>query len=253
MVAGSFYPDSKQVLETEVNAMLAKVSSQDITPKALIVPHAGYCYSGEVAAYAYKLLQKHPENYHRVVLLGPSHRVPLQGCAVTSHDTYSTPLGKIPVDTEYCAQLVEQGLAIESDQAHMWEHSLEVQLPFLQACLPQFNLVPVVVGDCPSGTVAKLLNQVAMLPGTLTVISTDLSHFHNYNQARSLDTKTVGEILDYMPILEPTDACGCHAVNGFLTFCQQHNWQINLLKLANSGDYQGDKNGVVGYASFAIS
>lgn len=255
-VAGRFYPACANQLSGELNSFFATLPCPDKIPKALIVPHAGYYYSGAVAAHAFATIKAVADDIQRVILLGPSHRCYLQGCAVPSHDIFVTPLGDINIDKANCKKLIELGLAKEFDQAHQQEHSLEVQLPFLQHCLKDFELLPIVVGSTQPKEVSNVLTALADLPNTLLVISTDLSHFHPYHEAQQLDARTIERILDYDDTLLGEDACGCHAVNGLLRYSKDKGWQNTLVKHANSGDITPDNNNakqeVVGYASFVM-
>lgn len=254
-VAGSFYPNNPAQLQMDITALLDGIPEFKNKPKALIVPHAGYCYSGAVAAKAYRYLNK-IKHIKKVILLGPSHRVALQGCAVPSHQYFTTPLGQVKVDATACQHLVDKGLASCSDQAHQWEHSLEVQLPFLQQCLDDFELIPVVVGESNPEQVSRLLTELARIPATLIVVSTDLSHFHQYENAQRLDDATIDRILALDSSIQGHNACGCNALNGLLDFCKQQQWQIKLINKANSADISDqtliNKERVVGYASFIL-
>jgi AmmeMemoRadiSam system protein B len=259
-VAGSFYPAQATQLNQEVMLLLSAVKLtkpvekilEKKGPKALIVPHAGYCYSGAIAASAYACLKKSANAIHRVILLGPSHQVAFQGCAIPSHDMFTSPNGEIRIDQQACKQLLDLGLVSIIDQAHVWEHSLEVQLPFLHFCLPSFQLVPIVVGRCPPEIIANIVTVFAQSPDTLVVVSSDLSHYHGYLDAQDIDHKTITKIEHLEPIIQADEACGCDAINGLLYFCNLHHWQVQLIQQANSGDSSpyGDKNKVVGYASF---
>ncbi|MFT6925797.1 MAG: AmmeMemoRadiSam system protein B [Psychromonas sp.] len=252
-VAGSFYPATAEQINQELSLFLNTPLASEIQAKALIVPHAGYCYSGAVAGYAYSYLKSIAHNIHRVILLGPSHRVALQGCAISSCDCFATPLGLIPIDKDAYVQLLNKNLVSISDQAHLLEHSLEVQLPFLQGSLQNFVLVPILVGQCSTQQVCKILETLEVNePGTLVVVSSDLSHYHSYQQAQILDNRTIQHILNYDHHLEGEDACGCYAVNGLLSYAKKQHWPIKLLKKANSGDTFGSKKEVVGYASFIL-
>jgi len=256
-VAGSFYPNTAEQINQELSVFLNATSDSEIQPRAkaraLIVPHAGYCYSGAVAGCAYAQLKNIADSIHRVILLGPSHRVALQGCAVSSCDFFTTPLGQIPIDKASYAQLLHENLVSTYDQAHLLEHSLEVQLPFLQRCLQDFVLVPIVVGYCSAQDINKILEVLKVdQSGTLVVVSSDLSHYHPYQQAQCLDENTIRHILNYEHDLQGEDACGCYAVNGLLNYAEHQNWTIKLLKKANSGDTFGNKDQVVGYASFML-
>lgn len=256
-VAGSFYPATAEKIDQELsvflNTPIASEIQSHIQAKALIVPHAGYCYSGAVAGYAYSYLKNIAHNIHRVILLGPSHRVALQGCAISSCDFFTTPLGPVPIDKGSYTELLQEELVSISDQAHLLEHSLEVQLPFLQRSLQNFVLVPIVVGLCSAQHVSNILEILKVNePGTLVVVSSDLSHYHTYQQAQLLDNRTIQHILNYENNLRGEDACGCYAVNGLLSYAKKQHWPIKLLKKANSGDTFGSKKEVVGYASFIL-
>lgn len=255
-VAGMFYPASTSELQTLVNELLAKnnianIDNNPAHPKALIVPHAGYIYSGGIAAQAYNLLKKHTATIKRIVLLGPSHRVALHGMALPSHDAFATPLGNIYLDTAMIEQLQQLPMVNIFDAAHKQEHSLEVQLPFLQTVLPDALLIPIVVGDTPS-TAVKTLIEHCWRDDTLIVISTDLSHFSSYNTACSVDHDTVQRILSYNYHLTGDQACGCQPLNGLLLTAIEKQLEIHLINYCNSGDTAGDKNRVVGYAAFSL-
>ena len=265
VVAGHFYPSSPEQLNRELVELFADINESEIKPKALIVPHAGYYYSGAIAASAYACLKQLKHNIDRVIIFGPSHQCPLQGCATPSHDVFVTPLGEIPIDKITCNKLVQLGLAKQFDDAHSWEHSLEVQLPFLQKSLDEFQLVPITVGLVPPDQISKILNAIIEPSKThsleteyldddllenIIVISTDLSHYHNYQQAQEIDANTISEILALNDNIQPRDACGYNALNGFLRYCNNAGWKIKLAAHANSGDISGNKKEVVGYASF---
>jgi len=249
-VAGQFYPESARQLRAEVNAFLTP-AGETIAVRALIVPHAGYCYSGGVAGCAYAYLKSTGRDIKRVILLGPSHRVALQGCAISSYEAFTTPLGMIDVASRYYQPLLKSGLVSICDAAHILEHSLEVQLPFLQCCLDDFQIVPIVVGQCSADTVREILSVLQVDDSaTLVVVSSDLSHYHDYQQAQVMDNNTIDNILNYQHRLAGEDACGCFSVNGLLDYAHSQKWQIRLIKKANSGDILGSKKEVVGYASF---
>jgi AmmeMemoRadiSam system protein B len=177
----------------------------------------------------------------------------LQGCAISSYQYFNTPLGQIKVASECYQPLLDAHLVQVNDPAHISEHALEVQLPFLQLMLFKFEIVPIVVGQCSPDIVSKILQVLHVDdPATLVVVSSDLSHFHPYSQAKVLDQNTIDRILNYDNKLVGEDACGCHAINGLLDYAKQQNWQVKLIKQANSGDVIADKNRVVGYASFIL-
>lgn len=256
-VAGSFYPAQAPVLSGRVTEMLdaARASSDRTTvvPKALIVPHAGYIYSGSTAALAYARLATARATIRRVILLGPVHRVPVRGLALTDALFFATPLGPIPVDQEAQALLSKLHQVVRSPQAHALEHSLEVQLPFLQTMLDDFRLVPLAVGDATATEVAEVLEVLWGGPETLIVVSSDLSHFLPYTGAQTLDHATVQGILAMKPNISHDQACGATPINGLLLAARGHQLHPNLLGLCNSGDTAGDKGRVVGYASIVFS
>ncbi len=202
------------------------------------------------AAAAYRKLQGAAEQISRVVLLGPAHRVYLQGMAVPSVDAFSTPLGPIALDQGAIARACALPDVIISDEAHRLEHCLEVQLPFLQVVLGQFTLVPIVVGECRPQAVARVIDALWQEPDTLLVISTDLSHYHSYNEATRLDRATCAQILAGQPTLTGQQACGAHALNGLLASQHYQQLQLEQLALCNSGDTAGDTERVVGYGAF---
>ena len=252
-VAGSFYPGDRTALQTQVEALLRAAPAGDgPAPKVLVVPHAGYIYSGEIAARAYCLLQQAPEPPRRVVLIGPAHRVYLKGLAVPSVDEFATPLGEIPLDRAAIEQILSLPGVQASDEAHELEHSLEVQLPFLQTVLPAFTLVPVVVGHSPPGEVAAAVDTLWGGPETLVVVSSALSHFHDYATARSHDSATCERILAGDTTLDGQDACGAAALNGLLSSRCGSQLSPQLLACCNSGDTAGDRRRVVGYAAFRL-
>lgn len=256
-VAGAFYPGLGSTLSRDVMAMLAKAGPDGPmvgrTPKALIVPHAGYVYSGSTAALAYARLAAGRKTIRRVILLGPVHRVPVRGLALPGVDSFATPLGNIEIDQEGVAALSRLRQVVVSPAAHALEHSLEVQLPFLQSVLEDFKLVPLAVGDATPAEVAEVLEALWGGPETLIVISSDLSHFLPYRAAQSIDQETVQTILNLAGPLTHEQACGGTPVNGLLLAARQHHLQPQLLGLCNSGDTAGDKGRVVGYASFAFT
>ncbi len=256
-VAGSFYPDNPQELITELNNYSVQPTLNIELLKALIVPHAGYCYSGIIAGQAYSYLTNSKQKFSRVILLGPSHQIALQGCAVPRSNIFASPLGDVEVAVGDCRRLVEKNLAQYNEHAHKFEHSLEVQLPFLQQCLNHFHLLPIVVGESEPNVISKLLEDLLesrkqKTSNTLIVISTDLSHYHRYEKAQQIDENTIDKILTLQSTIETDKACGCYALNGLLAYAKKLGLKIKLISKQNSGDVFGDKERVVGYASFIM-
>lgn len=255
-VAGMFYPGDAATLAGEVAVMLAEV--RPISPpvaaaaKALIVPHAGYIYSGPVAASAYALLAPLRDIVRRVVLFGPAHRVPVAGLAAPDTDAFATPLGTVPIDVAAVALAARLPQVQVSGVAHAYEHSLEVQLPFLQTVLGDFSLVPFVVGGASPQQVAEVMELLWGGPETLLLVSSDLSHYHAYNAAQRLDKVTAEDILHLAALADHQQACGATPINGLLEVARNKGLQPQLLDLRNSGDTAGDKSRVVGYAAFAF-
>jgi len=260
-VAGSFYPRQTAVLAREVRALLAQAASPvhadapghpAVTPKALIVPHAGYIYSGATAALAYRQLAPGRDRIRRVVLLGPVHRVPVRGLALPGVAAFDTQLGRIPVDQDGVAALAPLPQVVVSPEAHAMEHSLEVQLPFLQTVLDDFTLLPLAVGHASPAEVAQVLDTVWGGPETVIVISSDLSHFLPYRQAQAVDQASVRQMLQLDATLTHDQACGGTPVNGLLLAAPAHGLTAELLGQCNSGDTAGDRDRVVGYAALAF-
>lgn len=251
-VAGLFYPADAGELSETVRSMLSHGQPAGSAPKALIVPHAGYDYSGPVAATAYARLIPHADRYHRVVLLGPCHRVALTGLAASPADAFRTPLGDVPLDRGSIATLDFPALAMSAG-AHRLEHSIEVQLPFLQSVLGEFRLVPLVVGDATPENVAAVIDALWDETGTLVVVSSDLSHYLPYEDARRVDRVTCDAIerLDAGRI-DPAGACGATAVAGLLIVAVRRGLAVRTLDLRNSGDTAGGGARVVGYGSWVF-
>ena len=252
-VAGTFYPGTPSVLAATVDQLLAEaVPTVSTQPKALIVPHAGYIYSGSTAAQAYAALRPWRERIRRVILLGPTHRVAVDGLALPAVEYFSTPLGNIRLDREAIEQLAALPQISFSDPAHAGEHSLEVHLPFLQRLLADFTLVPLAVGHASPAAVGEVLDLLWGGPETLIVVSSDLSHFLPYASARQVDRETCQHILQLDAHLRPEQACGAYPANGLLRAARQRGLVPQLIHLCNSGDTAGDKERVVGYAAFAF-
>lgn len=252
-VAGSFYPAEPQQLQAMIAGYLQGAPIADKVPKAIIVPHAGYIYSGPIAASAYARLKPAAETINRVILIGPSHRFGFQGLAVSSATAYSTPLGDVPLDKPAIEHILQYPFVQCIDEAHVPEHSLEVHLPFLQEVLHHFTLVPIVAGDASADEVAIALDQLWGGPETLLVISSDLSHYHDYETAQYMDkcTSIFIERLDYRNI-PSLAACGKVPVCGLLRLLEHRGLQIKTIDLRNSGDTAGDKQRVVGYGAYVV-
>ena len=251
-VAGTFYAGSAQSLNYDIDNMLRQAKgSRGPLPKAVIVPHAGYIYSGPVAASAYQRIAAGRDTYTHVVLLGPAHRVPVRGLALPQSTAFETPLGTVSVNTHAAQLLADLPQVVSSAPAHAWEHSLEVQLPFLQKTLGEFELLPLVVGNATPQEVAQVLDQLWGGPETLIIISSDLSHYLPYELAQKIDSQTVQMILDFRNVTHE-QACGGTPVNGLLLAAREHHLQPQLLDACNSGDTAGDHDHVVGYAAFAF-
>jgi AmmeMemoRadiSam system protein B len=254
-VAGTFYPGEASTLAAEVAAYLGeakRLAAASPRPKAIIAPHAGYIYSGPVAASIYARLAPLRGQVRRVVLAGPAHRVFVRGAAVPATDGFASPLGTVPVDREALAALRRLPFVAVSDAAHAREHSLEVHLPFLQSVLGAFSLVPVVVGDAAPAEMARLFDAVWGASETLVVVSSDLSHYLPYESARRRDRGTASAILDFDARLAPDAACGAAPINGLLQAARRRGLAAELVDLRSSGDTAGDRERVVGYGAFAF-
>lgn len=258
-VAGLFYPADPRALAAEIDAHLASAAPLPDGPngraaKAIIAPHAGYVYSGPVAGSAYAALKPHADRIRRVALLGPSHRVPLHGLAAPSAGAFATPLGEVEVDRRALETVLDLPQVGSDDEAHRLEHSLEVQLPFLQTILNDFTLVPLAVGDAPTRDVAEVIDRLYGGPETLLVISSDLSHYHDYATARRLDAETALAIENLEPErLGRESACGRIAVRGLLATAAAHGLEAQTVDLRNSGDTAGGRDEVVGYGAFLFA
>jgi len=255
-VAGTFYPAQRDVLERQLAEFLSEAGNDapaTAPPKAIIGPHAGYVYSGSVAARAYARLATARGKIQRVVLIGPSHYVAFRGIAVDTSDAWVTPCGTVPLDADAIGQLRSVPMVGVLEQAHQREHALEVHVPFLQQVLGDFRLVPVVTGDAPPESVAALLETLWGGPETLIVISTDLSHYLDYAACQRIDQTTAEAIERFDPdVLTPTHACGSLATKGLLRIARDRGMTIERLDLRNSGDTAGPRDRVVGYGAWAL-
>lgn len=261
-VAGIFYPRKPEEITSMIQKFLeevkgeeeAKIKNENLPkPKALIVPHAGYMYSGPVAAHAYHHIKNLKNIVTNVVLLGPSHKIPFLGIATTNADYFATPLNTIKVNKE----MIEKSLKLNGihilEEAFETEHCLEVQMPFLQMLLDDFTISPFLVGDTKPETVQNLLNVLWGNEDTLIIISSDLSHFHSYDSAKKMDTSTSTAIESASPKeLDVESACGRLPIKGLLLAAKEKNLTVKLLDLRNSGDTAGDKSSVVGYGAYIV-
>lgn len=250
-----FYSGDGRELAQAVETMLA-AAAQPVpasrVPKAIIAPHAGYVYSGPIAASVYALFEPARARITRVVLLGPTHRVAVRGLALPEADGFATPLGTVPVDRDAVTAIRQLPQVTVSSAAHTWEHSLEVHLPFLQTVLDEFKVVPLAVGYAEPEQVADVLDILWGGPETLIVISSDLSHYLSYGAAQAIDRRTADAILGLRTDITHEQACGATPVTGLTFAAQRRRLTPQLLDLRNSGDTAGDKNRVVGYGAFAF-
>jgi AmmeMemoRadiSam system protein B len=255
-VAGTFYPSTSEAVRGSLRDAFAdavECPADAPVPEAIVVPHAGWVYSGAIAASAYARIASGHTTIRRVVLLGPSHRVPIRGLAVPSVDAFETPLGLVPLDAPGRAAILRHPAVHIDDGAHALEHSLEVQLPFLQSVLDDFTLLPLSVGDATIEDVAAVLDECWGGPETLVVISTDLSHYHRYDDAVGLDARTAAAIVARRPdAVRDVDACGARPLRGLLRCAVERGLAVEQLDVRNSGDTAGDRHRVVGYGAFTV-
>lgn len=252
-VAGLFYSKDKAMLDSEVEHYLSSLhSGSEFQPRILIVPHAGYIYSASTAGKAYARLQNFSDKIRNVILLGPSHRVALKGVGLSSADYFTTPLGKIALNKEIIAQLALNPQFKFNDQSHKEEHSLEVQLPFLQKVLKKFQIVPLVYGDVSPQILANAILPLLEQPGTLLVVSADLSHYHDYETAQKLDSQTAQLVEQNKPELENHMSCGATGINAALILAKAQALRPTTIDLINSGDTSNEKDSVVGYGAWSF-
>ena len=254
VVSGLFYPNDPSQLREMVTGYLRSVPVEGKTPKAIIVPHAAYIYSGPIAASAYVRVAQGSSRIKRVVLLGPAHRISVDGLALPRADAFETPLGIVPVDHEAIKEISKLSQVCFQDEAHDQEHSLEVQIPFLQVVLEDFSLVPFALGDAVPRDIGVVLDQLWGGPETLIVVSSDLSHYHDYETAQKMDTDTTQSIVSLGAAqIRPDQACGCYPINGLLNVAHRRGMSVELLDLRNSGDTAGPRDQVVGYGSYVFT
>jgi AmmeMemoRadiSam system protein B len=256
-VAGSFYPDRPDALGAMVRRLLDGAAMEDglgaTTPKALIAPHAGYVYSGPVAASAFARLAALRDRVRRVVLIGPSHFVPFRGIATSGAAAFETPLGRVEVDLAAESKLTAVAGVIDLPRAHAREHGLEVELPFLQEMLDDFAIVPLVVGDATHEEVGGTLDLLWGGAETLVVVSSDLSHYLDYDSAARIDATTARAIEELRwEAIEPEHACGWAAIRGLLWSAHRRGLEVATLDLRSSGDTAGPRDAVVGYGAWVL-
>ncbi|RMG95576.1 MAG: AmmeMemoRadiSam system protein B [Chloroflexi bacterium] len=254
-VAGTFYPSQPVHLRQTVRQFLESAVYLHVPPpKAIIVPHAGYLYSGPVAGTAYRHWLSDGQQIERLVLIGPAHWVPVFGIAATSFTAFATPLGEMVVDLEAVEKIRPFPYIHISNPAHIPEHCLEVQLPFLQEICPQARIVPLLVGDATPQQVAEILSVFWSDSHTRFIVSSDLSHYHTYETARRLDMATAMAIQRQRPnAIGPEQACGRLAIQGLLYLTEQSGMVVHIADLRNSGDTAGSKDQVVGYGAFLFT
>lgn len=253
-VAGTFYPADAAELARMVDDFMADAKGNGGVPKAVIAPHAGYIYSGPIAGSAYARLSVDKQQIKQVVIMGPAHRVALQGLAASSADVFATPLGNVAVDQEAIKSVLDLPQVVIRDEAHATEHSLEVHLPFLQRLLTDFSIVPLVVGQASEEEVAEVLSHLWGGPETAVIISSDLSHFHDYQTAQQLDRATAQAIVNLEArALGYDSACGRIPIRGLLHIAKEKGLQAQVVDLRNSGDTSGSRGRVVGYGAFIFA
>ncbi len=252
-VAGYFYPSNKEVLIKEIQNFLEKATQySNQKPYALIVPHAGYIYSGSVASLGYKSLIPYKEEYKKILILGPSHFVSLHGLAYPAFEYFETPLGKLQLDQNLIESLREFDFILENSPSHSQEHSIEVQLPFIQFIFGNIPIVPLTFGKIRPEKINILLRKI-WNPEILVIVSSDLSHYYSYEDAKKLDKKTSQAIENLDPdSIGYEQACGRVGIQGLLLFAKEKNWKAKLLDLRNSGDTAGSKDRVVGYGVWSF-
>ncbi|MCX7083624.1 MAG: AmmeMemoRadiSam system protein B [Methylococcales bacterium] len=252
-VAGTFYPENPHQLHQMLNEYLNDAEAAAKVPKVIIAPHAGYIYSGHIAATAYARLKKASDSITRVVIIGPSHRVTFSGLAVSKAQSFITPLGFVAVDQKAVATIAKLDFVNYLEEPHTYEHSIEVHLPFLQEMLDDFKIVPIVAGEATPDQVSQVIDMLWGSDETLIVISSDLSHYHEYASAKRLD-KATSELIEQLQYekISSNAACGQVPLNGLLKVARERSLSIKTIDLRNSGDTAGDKNSVVGYGAYVI-
>ena len=253
-VAGLFYPAAPDELRPLVDGFLAAAASEPgYSPKAVIAPHAGFVYSGPIAGSAFACFAADADVIHRVVLIGPAHRLPVRGLALPGQAAFGTPLGAVQIDAELVGSIIDLPQVSVNQAAHSPEHCLEVELPFLQTVLGEFSILPLLVSSVEAEEVAAVLDRVWGGPETRIVVSSDLSHYLSYDAARDTDRATAQQVLELDEPVAEHRACGALAINGLLSTARRRRMTVRLLDLRNSGDTAGDRMRVVGYGSFGFA
>jgi AmmeMemoRadiSam system protein B len=251
-VAGAFYPSDPDMLRQMISRYLEAAPLLELGKvRGAIAPHAGYIYSGPVAAYTYRQFQSLPPVERTVFLIGPAHYVYVSGVAVGTYFALETPLGEVKVDVEKCDELLSLGAPfVPAPEAHEPEHSLEVQLPFLQVTMPgDFKVVPLLVGEADPSDIAVGLMKVLGDEDVL-LVSSDLSHYHRYDDARAMDTRFLKSVLNFDFVgAARGEACGIMPILSLMIVAKERGWKPHLLDYRNSGDTSGDRVRVVGYGS----
>ncbi len=252
-VAGMFYPGNPAQLAAGVDGSLAKAAPPRLSPKAVIAPHAGHVYSGDIAGAAYRLLAQRKGEIKRVVLLGPNHRMPVRGIALSPAEAWETPFGPLPVDRTARDSLARQpGFAV-TPMPFVNEHSLEVHLPFIHRVLGKVEILPMLVGETTTEQASRTLDALWGGPETAIIISSDLSHYHDYETCRTKDEETASGIERLQQDICVGDrACGFHSIKGLIDQAQRRDLRVTALDVRNSGDTHGPRDRVVGYGSFAF-
>ncbi len=253
-VAGLFYPSDPIELSASIENFYSRSRSiKTKRPLAIIAPHAGHLYSGELATQALSLLKDYTEEVCKIAVIAPAHTLPLTGVAITSAESFRTPLGLIPIDHEENLSLQERQLVTLNDRAFANEHGIKVFLPIIQKIVPNFTLLPLVMGNCTASAAEEIIDKL-IADNFFVIISTDLSHSLPYLEAKRVDQKTAELIMKKRwSELNPQHACGHYALQGILKWCKNQNRTINQIDVINSGDTAGDKSKVVGYGAWYIT
>ena len=253
--AGFLYPESPSVLRDSISCLLARASSLDFSGpiRALIVPHSTFRYSSTTAALAFGALAAQQQKISNILLLGPSHRHSFSGIAIPEEDTFCTPLGMIKINQKLRAAALKIPGIVERSGAHENEHSIEIQLPYLQILYPEAEILPMIIGDSPKAVASEIMDVFSDSPDHLIVVSSDLSHYYPYLNAKSIDHDTANRILNLDSTLTDHEACAYRWINGLTHLAKQKDWIAQVLDLRNTADEGGDTERVVGFGAFAFT